>query len=104
MATDTRNPSSTADEPDALLIVPEEPETDEDPPYGAESATDTPLNSRPATQQSNNDVSLSFATAIRSAKWYATAYGYTPKKKSLYGPQEVILILMLQFLRQQLMF
>ena len=91
MTTDSTNVHSTAEEQDALLIVPEEPETDEDPSsiYGADSAMNTGLSSGTVLLDYNNRVPKSI-TAIRTAKWMAKAYGYTPRRKSMYFPQEVI--------------
>ena len=74
------------------LLVPEEPEEDEETSsvaYGAESYS--PFN-RTFSEDSHKSVSFSsLVTAIRVAKWMARAYGYTPECKSLFTSQDKVI-------------
>ena len=94
MTTITLDVYPTAVEQDAPLIVPEEPGTDEEysDMHGAQSST----NSEPVSRSVSQAKLAKWKMVV--AKWVATAYGYASKKKSLYVPQKVIILIILKVL------
>ena len=85
------NSKATILDEDETLVVPEEPEYDEDEDesaYGAESCIQR---KRTISEESPKSVGFSsVVTAIRVAKWMAKAYGFTSQCKSSFTSQDII--------------
>ena len=79
---------------DETLVVPEEPENDEDEDesaYGADSSTERKRTISEESPKSVKSVGFSSViTAIRVAKWMAKAYGFTSRCKSSFTSQDII--------------